>query len=225
MKAIRLFLYTLSMLLCTGLCLQPICAETETAEEETTQEAAETEENEETEEEDDSSVEETKEQKRAKLIACQKQVADEYQAIRQLANMLKKAKNHKDYAKINKMASDIVKKYSPLYIDEQPLTVKGVAITVEDLKPAHIKFGSKRRKLYKDFLEFTKTQRDKQNRNAWGTSQQEAPKEKKSKDKKSKDKAEAEINFSTLDTIKTFLRANQEDFADKTDEEVGENSF
>lgn len=217
MKAIRLFLYMLSMLLCTGLCLQPTYAETETDAEATTQEAAE---DEGAEEEEDSAAEGSKEQKRAKLIACQKQVADEFQAIRQLANLLKKAKNHKDYAKINKMSGDIVKKYSALYIDDQPLNVKGVSITVEDLKPAHVKFGSKRRKLYKDFLEFTENQRQKQERSAWNMPQQDDTKEKKAKKKKDKDKTDVKINFDTLDTIKTFLRANQEDFADKIDEEL-----
>lgn len=214
----------LSMLLCTGLCLQPTYAETETEAEETTQEAAEGEDSADSEEEDASSGEETKEQKRAKLIACQKHVADEFQAIRQLANLLKKAKNGKDYTKVNKMSGEIVKKYSSLYVDDNPITVKGVSITIEDLKPAHVKFGSKRKKLYKDFLEFTENQRRKQSQSAWGMPQQDDPrekkaKEKKSKDKKTKDKADAEINFDTLDTIKSFLRVNQEDFADKLDSE------
>lgn len=209
MKHIYLTTFALSSLMAIGLCLQPIYAEPETATEETTEEKAE----------ESSGLEEgSKEWKRAKLIACQKQTAAEYKDIRQLANLLKKAKNERDYKKINKLADDIIKKHSALYIENTPTKMEGVEITVEDLKPAHIKLGSKRRKLYKDFLEFTDKQRAKQQRSSWGAPDDDDKKKKKKKEKE----PEVSINMGTLDKVKAILRVNQEDFASEIDAEYEE---
>lgn len=224
MKLFHSSIITLCLLLSSGLVLQPIYAETETetASEETQQES---------ETEAEAPEADSKEAKRAMLMACQKVTADEFKAIRQLANMLKKAKNEKDYTKINKAADEIIKKYSSLYTNNQPMKVNGVEVTVEDLAPSHTKLGSKRKKLYKDFLEFSENQREKQERNNnMFDNQDETDKEKEKKAKKKKAKAKAKekekadesIHFDKLDTIKGFIRINQETFADKYDAELEE---
>lgn len=206
MKHIYLSTFALFALLGAGLSPQTAYAEPEEATEEKAEESAGLEEG-------------SKEWKRAKLIACQKQTAAEYKDIRMLANMLKKAKNERDYKKINKTADDIIKKYSTLYIENTAIKVDGVEISAEDLKPAHTKLGSKRRKLYKDFMEFTEKQRAKQERNSWGNPDGDDDKKKKKKKEK---EPEVSINMGTLDKVKEILRVNQEDFATEIDAEYDE---
>ena len=153
-------------------------------------------------------AESSKEWKRAMSIACQKQAAAEYKAMRQLTNMLKKAKNEKDYKKINKLADEIVKKNAPLYSGGS-IKVNDMEITVDDLKPAHAKLGSQRKKLYKDYVEFCENQRSRQSASAGGDNSKESNKKKET----------VSLNMGTLDQIKDFMRANQEDFAAKLDSE------
>lgn len=160
----------------------------------------------------------SKEWKRAKLIACQKFTAEEFKSFRQLANLLKKAKGERDYKKANKMAGDLVKKYAPLYSENKPVTIDGLQITAEDLIPCHTKLGSQRRKLYKDFLEYCDKQSNMQNRSGWDNNVDDSKNSKKKKKKKKQDEA-VSLNMGQLDTIKGFLRVNQEEFANKIDEE------
>lgn len=206
MKHTYLSTFALFALLGAGLSLQTAYAEPEEAAEEKTEESAGLEEG-------------SKEWKRAKLIVCQKQTAAEYKDIRMLANILKKAKNERDYKKINKTADDILKKYSTLYIENTPIKVDGVEISTEDLKSSHAKLGSKRRKLYKDFMEFTEKQRAKQERNSWGAPDDDDDKKKKKKKEK---EPEVSLNMGTLDKVKEILRVNQEDFASEIDKEYEE---
>lgn len=225
MKSIPFSLYALCMLLGAGVIMQPTYAdeEAETTAETASADAAQ---NEDDGEDSAAPDEDSKEAKRAKLIACQKQVADEFKDIRQLANLLKKAKNGKDYAKVNKQASAIIKKYAPLYIENQPQKVNDVEITVEDLVPAHTKFASKRKNLYKDFIEFSENQRSKQQRSSWDNAPQDddrSGKAKKKAKKKAKDKKDdVEIDFTLLDKVKQILRVNQEKFVDEIDAETEE---
>lgn len=204
----HIFTFTLSMLIGASLYVHPVCAEpednAEAAEGEDAAESAAPEKG-------------SKEWKRAMLIATQQQTAAEYKDIRQLANLLKKAKNERDYKKINKMADDIIKKYSALYIENTPTTVNGMEITVEDLKPSHIKLGSKRKKLYKDFLEFSEKQRNKQQQSNW-----DSPQESSSKKKKKEKKPEVSINMGSLDKVREILRVNQEEAISEIDEEFEE---
>lgn len=203
----HIFTFTLSMLIGASLYMHPVCAEpednAEAAEGEDAAESAAPEKG-------------SKEWKRAMLIATQQQTAAEYKDIRQLANLLKKAKNERDYKKINKMADDIIKKYSALYIENTPATVNGMEITVEDLKPSHIKLGSKRKKLYKDFLEFSEKQRNKQQQSNWDSQESSSKKKKKEK------KPEVSINMGSLDKVREILRVNQEEAISEIDEEFEE---
>lgn len=207
MKLIYFSLYALCLLLGASLSALPSYAEAE--------EAA-------PEEEGASTLPEegSKEWKRAMLIACQKFTADEFKEMRQLTNLLKKAKNERDFKKVNKMADDIVKKYSVLYVDNASVTVNGMTITTDDLKPCHVKLSSKRRKMYKDFLEYTDKQRTRMERNSCANG--DGNEKEKAKDKKSKKEPAVDINMGTLDKIKQFMHANQEDFATKIDEEIEE---
>lgn len=203
----HIFTYTLSMLIGASLYMHPVCAETENNAEATEGETA-----------GNAAPEKgSKEWKRAMLIATQQQTAAEYKDIRLLTNLLKKAKNERDYNKINKMADDILKKYSALYIENTPATVNGMEITVEDLKPSHIKLGSKRKKLYKDFMEFSEKQRNKQQQSNW-----DSPQESSSKKKKKEKKPEVSINMGTLDKVRKILRVNQEEAISEIDEEYEE---
>lgn len=203
----HIFTYTLSMLIGASLYMHPVCAETENNAEATEGETA-----------GNAAPEKgSKEWKRAMLIATQQQTAAEYKDIRLLTNLLKKAKNERDYNKINKMADDILKKYSALYIENTPATVNGMEITVEDLKPSHIKLGSKRKKLYKDFMEFSEKQRNKQQQSNW-----DSPQESSSKKKKKEKKPEVSINMGTLDKVREILRVNQEEAISEIDEEYEE---
>ena len=203
----HIFTYTLSMLTGASLYMHPVCAETENNAEATEGETA-----------GNAAPEKgSKEWKRAMLIATQQQTAAEYKDIRLLTNLLKKAKNERDYNKINKMADDILKKYSALYIENTPATVNGMEITVEDLKPSHIKLGSKRKKLYKDFMEFSEKQRNKQQQSNW-----DSPQESSSKKKKKEKKPEVSINMGTLDKVREILRVNQEEAISEIDEEYEE---
>ncbi len=222
MKSIPFSLYALCMLLGAGVIMQPVYADEEA---ETT--SAEATQNEDDGEDSAAPDENSKEAKRARQMACQKQVADEFKEIRQLANLLKKAKNSKDYAKVNKMAGSIIKKYAPLYIENQPQKINGVEITVEDLAPAHKKFGSKRKNLYKDFIEFSENQRSKQQSSSRSNASQDDDRseksKKKAKNKKAKDKKDdVEIDFSLLDKVKQILRVNQESVVEQMDEETKE---
>ena len=203
MKLTHFSVSALCLLVGITLSVQPIYAEPE---EKATEEKAE---------EADGPEEGSKEWKRAKSIACQKQAATEYKSMRQLANMLKKAKNEKDYKKINKLADDIVKKCSALYTGGS-IKVNDMEITVDDMKPAHTKLGSQRKKLYKDYLEFCENQRSRQDNSAWG----DIGKEKDKNKNKKKEKETVSLNMGTLDQIKDFMRANQEDFAAKLDSEL-----
>lgn len=202
---LRLFsLYALCLFAGTSLCVTPSYAEDE--------EVAPT-------EESVSNVPEkgSKEWKRAMLIACQKFTADEFKEMRQLTNLLKKAKNERDFKKANKMADDIIKKYSAIYTENKPVIINDMEITAEDLKPCHIKLGSKRRNMYKDFIEYTEKQRSRQQRESWSNGGNEQTKEKKSKKKPAVD-----LNMGTLDKVKVLMQANQEEFANKIDEEAEE---
>ena len=203
----HIFTYTLSMLIGASLYMHSVCAEPEDNAEATEGETA-----------GDAAPEKgSKEWKRAMLIATQQQTAAEYKDIRQLANLLKKAKNERDYKKINKLADDILKKYSALYIENTPVTVNGMEITVEDMKPSHIKIGSKRKKLYKDFMEFSEKHRNKQQQSNW-----DSPQENSSKKKKKEKKPEVSINMGTLDKVREILRVNQEEAISEIDEEYEE---
>ena len=203
----HIFTFTLSMLIGASLYMHSVCAEpednAEAAEGETAGNAA--------------PEKGSKEWKRAMLIATQQQAAAEYKDIRQLANLLKKAKNERDYKKVNKVADDILKKYSALYIENTPVTVNGMEITVEDMKPSHIKIGSKRKKLYKDFMEFSEKQRNKQQQSNW-----DSPQESSSKKKKKEKKPEVSIDMGTLDKVREILRVNQEEAISEIDEEYEE---
>lgn len=204
MKFIHFSPYLLCMLVGASLCMQPLTAdEAESGTDNTATEETAT--------EDDGN---SQEKKRAMLAICQKQVANELKDFRQLTNMLKKAKNERDYKKINKMTDTLIKKYSPLYSGSAPVTINGLEVTVEDLKAYHVISGSKRKKLYKDFVEFYDKQQLRQNRSRWGAS----PKE----EEDSKKKPTVELNMNALQTIKGFLQANQEEFASKLDEEMDE---
>lgn len=204
----HIFTFTLSMLIGASLYMHSVCAEpednAEAAEGEDAAESAAAEKG-------------SKEWKRAMLIATQQQAAAEYKDIRQLANLLKKAKNERDYKKVNKVADDILKKYSALYIENTPVTVNGMEITVEDMKPSHIKLGSKRKKLYKDFMEFSEKQRNKQQQ-----SNRDSPQESSSKKKKKEKKPEVSIDMGTLDKVREILRVNQEEAISEIDEEYEE---
>ena len=203
----HIFTYTLSMLIGASLYMHSVCAEPEDNAEATEGETA-----------GNAAPEKgSKEWKRAMLIATQQQAAAEYKDIRQLVNLLKKAKNERDYKKINKMADDILKKYSALYIENTPVTVNGMEITVEDMKPSHIKVGSKRKKLYKDFMEFSEKHRNKQQQSNW-----DSPQESSSKKKKKEKKPEVSINMGTLDKVREILRVNQEEAISEIDEEYEE---
>lgn len=203
----HIFTYTLSMLIGASLYMHSVCAEPEDNAEATEGETA-----------GNAAPEKgSKEWKRAMLIATQQQAAAEYKDIRQLANLLKKAKNERDYKKINKMADDILKKYSALYIENTPVTVNGMEITVEDMKPSHIKIGSKRKKLYKDFMEFSEKQRNKQQQSNW-----DSPQESSSKKKKKEKKPEVSIDMGSLDKVREILRVNQEEAISEIDEEYEE---
>lgn len=205
MKDLLFSLYAISLFAGASFCMAPALAETE--EEETPAEDSV------------SNVPEkgSKEWKRAMLIACQKFTADEFKEMRQLTNLLKKAKNERDFKKVNKMADDIVKKYSAIYAENKPVTINSMEITADDLKPCHIKLGSKRRNMYKDFVEYTDKQRTRQQRESWANGGNEPAKEKKSRKKPAVD-----INMGTLDKVKALMQANQEEFAEKIDEEAEE---
>ena len=204
MNISRLSIYALALLISSGMSLPTAWAEPEkTAQEEkATPELPE---------------EGSKEWKRLKMSACQKLVSGEFKDTRQLANLLKKAKNERDYEKINKMAAAVIKKYSAIYLDNQPKSINGIEITTEDLKPEHTKFGSKRRKLYKDFLEYSEKQRARQERNSWNTGSDN----KDSRKEKEKEK-EVTIDMSALDKVKDILRVNQEEFTAEIDAEIEE---
>ena len=207
MKLTHFTFSVLCLLVGITLAVQPIYAEPEEeATEEKTEEATGPEEG-------------SKEWKRAKSIACQKQAAEEYKAMRLLTNMLKKAKNEKDYKKINKTAGDIVKKYANLYADGGSLVVNGMTITVEDLTPAHTKLGSQRKKLYKDFLEYRNNVSPKQQFGNWDNPEDDSKKKKKKKKKKEEP---VDVDMALLDKVQSFMRANLGDFADKLDAEEEE---
>lgn len=210
MKNSSLSLYALCVILCVGVSVLPGRAEEEQDKQE---EKAGT----------DTLEEGSKEWKRAKLIACQKQTANEFKDIRQLANLLKKAKNDRDFEKVNKLSAGIIKKYSPLYLENVPAKVNGIEITTDDLKPSHVKLGSKRRKLYKDFVEFSEKQRARQERSNWGNYDNEEESGKKSKKKNKKEKEEdVAIDMQALEKVKAILHVNQEDFASEIDTEIEE---
>ncbi len=197
MKHLHLSLYALCMLMSASLCMQPIHAEPEDdgSQEETA----------------DASEGDSKEQKRAISIAAQRLAADEFKAIRQLTNLLKKGKNDRDREKINTMADSIIQKYAAIHEGDHAITVKEVTITQEDLKPIHVKMGSQRKKLYKDFLDAREKQKNNANDNRNNNN-------KKKNKKNNASEASVSVDNGKLDKIKAFLRTNQEDEVNKLEE-------